>query len=357
MKKILFICPYPVGLAPSQRFRFEQYLRHMSEKGFQTVIKPFFSENTYRTLYQNRNILPKINGIAGSYFSRLLLLFHMHSFSFVFIHREATPLGPPWIEWVIAKVFRKKIIYDFDDAIWLTDKNKESSIARRLRWRSKVASICKWSYKISCGNEYLAQYARDYNSRVVINPTTIDAENLHAPIRKFHNTQQLTIGWTGSHSTLKYLKAIIPVLQSLEQKYSQIQFLVIADRDPQLPLQRYRFAKWRRETEITDLASIDIGIMPMPDDEWTRGKCGFKALQYMAMEIPAVVSPVGVNKEIIENGVAGFLCESPDEWFTALESLLLHAEIRMVMGLRGRRKIISSYSVASNSANFLSLFQ
>ena len=167
----------------------------------------------------------------------------------------------------------------------------------------------------------------------------------------------MTIGWTGSHSTLKYLKAIIPVLQSLEQKYSQIQFLVIADRDPQLPLQRYRFAKWRRETEITDLASIDIGIMPMPDDEWTRGKCGFKALQYMAMEIPAVVSPVGVNKEIIENGVAGFLCESPDEWFTALESLLLHAEIRMVMGLRGRRKIISSYSVASNSANFLSLFQ
>jgi glycosyltransferase involved in cell wall biosynthesis len=357
VKKILFICPYPVGLAPSQRFRFEQYLRHLNEKGFQTVIKPFFSENTYRTLYQNRNLLLKIYGITESYFNRLLLLFHMHSFSFVFIHREATPLGPPLMEWIIAKVFRKKLIYDFDDAICLTDKNKESRLARWLRCRSKVASVCKWSYKISCGNDYLAQYARHFNSSVMINPTTIDTENLHVPIRKNHNNQHVTIGWTGSHSTLKYLETIIGVLQLLEQRYPQVEFLVIADRDPALPLQRYQFAKWSRETEITDLASADIGVMPMPDDDWTRGKCGFKALQYMAMQIPAVISPVGVNKQIVENGVEGFLCDSSDDWFRALEYLVLNPEKRMEMGAKGRQKVLRSYSVASNSANFLSLFQ
>ena len=321
------------------------------------MIKPFFSENTYHTLYQNGNLLSKIYRIAGSYFNRLLLLFHMHSFTLVFIHREATPLGPPWMEWMIAKVFRKKIIYDFDDAIWLTDKDNESAWARFFRWRSKVASICKWSYKVSCGNQYLAQYARQFNNAVAINPTTIDAENIHVPTEKIHGTQCITIGWTGSHSTLKYLETIITVLQSVEQKYPQVQFLVIADRDPQLALGRYRFATWKKETEISDLAIIDIGIMPMPDDAWTRGKCGFKALQYMAVEIPAVISPVGVNKQIIESGVEGFLCESPDEWFEALEHLILNPERRKQMGLKGRQKVIDCYSVDSNSANFLSLFQ
>ena len=357
MKKILFICPYPPGLAPSQRFRFEQYLRHLSEKGFQTVIKPFFSETTYRTLYQNGNLLLKVYGILGSNFNRLLLLFHMHSFTLVFIHREATPIGPPWMEWMIAKVLRKKIIYDFDDAIWLTDKNNESAWARFFRWRTKVASICKWSCKVSCGNMYLGRYAGQFNNAVVIIPTTIDAENIHVPTPKVPNTQGVTIGWTGSHSTLKYLETILNVLQALERKYPQVQFLVIADRDPQLALQRCRFVAWKKETEIRDLATMDIGVMPMPDDPWTRGKCGFKALQYMAMQIPAVLSPVGVNKEIVESGVEGFLCESPEEWFGALEHLILNPEKRKEMGMKGRQKVIRSYSVASNSANFLSLFE
>lgn len=281
----------------------------------------------------------------------------MHSFTLVFIHREATPLGPPWMEWMIAKVFRKKIIYDFDDAIWLTDKDKESAWARFFRWRSKVASLCKWSWKVSCGNEYLAQFSRQFNNSVVINPTTIDAKNIHVPTGKTYGNEHVTIGWTGSHSTLKYLETIVPVMQALEGKYQQVQFLVIADRDPALPLQRYQFVKWRKESEISDLAAMDIGIMPMRDDAWTRGKCGFKALQYMALQIPAVISPVGVNKEILKSGVEGFLCESPDEWFRALEDLTLNPERRKQMGSKGRQKVIGSYSVASNSANFLSLFQ
>ena len=357
MKKILFICPYPSGLAPSQRFRFEQYLSHLKEKGFQTVIKPFYSETTYYTLYQNGNLLSKIYGIARGYFQRFVLLCHVHPFYAVFIHREATPLGPPLIEWIIAKVFRKKVIYDFDDAIWLTDKKNESAFSRLLRWRSKVASVCKWSYKVSCGNDYLAQYARQFNNRIIINPTTIDTENIHAPIANVGNTQDVTVGWTGSHSTLKYLETIVPVLQSLQNKHQQVRFLIIADRDPAMPLRRYQFVRWMKETEISDLARIDIGIMPMPDDAWTRGKCGFKALQYMAMQIPAVISPVGINKQIVENGVEGFLCQSSDDWFRALEYLILNPELRKEMGLKGRQKVIRFYSVASNSANFLSLFQ
>lgn len=357
--KILFLVPYPLGEAPSQRFRFEQYFQTLQKNGHTYSVDCFLKDEDWRLLSMPGHHWKKAIMLIKGYASRLTMLATLRSWDYVFIHREATPLGPPVIEWTIAKIFRKKIIYDFDDAIWTTDVVNESRILKILKWRKKVSAICRWSFKVSCGNEYLRQFARVQNSMVRYNPTTIDTVNVHPKNADAsdNDPMHVTIGWTGSHSTLKYLNGIIPVLQSLEKKYQHVQFLIIADRDPALELRRYRFKKWSKEEEMNDLAMIDIGIMPMPDDAWTRGKCGFKALQYMAMQIPAVVSPAGVNKEIIENGVEGFLCEIPDEWFTALESLLLNAEKRMVMGLKGRRKVISSYSVASNSANFLSLFQ
>ncbi|MGC1242424.1 MAG: glycosyltransferase [Chryseosolibacter sp.] len=276
----------------------------------------------------------------------------------VFIHREAVPFGPPVIEWVIARIWKKKIVYDFDDAIWLTDRTNEPWIVKRVKWRSKVGVICKLSHKISCGNPYLAEFAKSFNANVYVIPTTIDIENAHNPRkRSVRSDAGTTIGWTGSHSTLKYLSTVVPVLQALEEKYLQIDFLIIADKNPGLPLKRMTFKPWRKETEIEDLAEIDIGIMPLPDDPWTRGKCGFKALQYMAMGIPAVLSPVGINRDIVEDGQEGYWCTTPEDWSTRLEELIENNEQRKRMGIMGRKKIAAHYSVASNLARFLSLFQ
>ena len=147
------------------------------------------------------------------------------------------------------------------------------------------------------------------------------------------------------------------MLKSLETKYPNVRVLVIADKNPALPLKTFRFLPWRKESEIADLREIDIGIMPLPDDSWTRGKCGFKALQYMAISIPAVVSPVGVNKEIVAHGLEGYVCSTSDEWFSALEDLILNPSKREAMGKKGRQKVINSYSASANLANFLSLFQ
>ncbi len=277
-------------------------------------------------------------------------------FDYVFIHREVAPVGPPVFEWLIAKVFRKKIIYDFDDAIWLTDKLKEGFIEKIIRWRSKVGTTCRWSYKVSCGNDYLCAYARKFNSNVVLNPTTIDTEGLHNPPKERVLTDRITIGWTGSHSTLKYLTAIEPVLKMLEKKYPQVRVLILADRKPDLDLESLLFLPWKKESETADLAKIDIGIMPLPDDEWAKGKCGFKALQYMALEIPAVVSPVGVNSQIITQGEDGFICSTPSEWITALEKLVSDYKLRETMGVNGRKKIVERFSVLSNKNNFINLF-
>jgi glycosyltransferase involved in cell wall biosynthesis len=276
---------------------------------------------------------------------------------FIFIHRETSPIGPPIIEWLIAKVLRKKIIYDFDDAIWLTDKITESRFENFIRWRSKVANICKWAYKISCGNDYLASFARKFNNNVVINPTTIDTENLHTQGFSEINKNVLAIGWTGSTSTLKYLNQVESAIKIVQQKFNHVSFIVIADREPTLKVPSLKFIPWNKASEVQDLLNINIGIMPLPDDDWAKGKCGFKALQYLALGIPCIASPVGVNTRIIEHNKNGFLASTEADWVEYLSCLITNDHLRKQMGHAGRKKILDNYSVVSNGANFLSLFE
>lgn len=286
---------------------------------------------------------------------RFNILASVIDYDIVFIHRELAPLGPPLFEWVIAKLFRKKIVYDFDDAIWLTDVKGEAWLPKILRSRSKVKSIIRWSYTISCGNEFLCNYARQFNTRVKYNPTTIDT-TYHRPIEQSKKVNELIIGWTGSHSTLKYLDSIVPVIKHLGKKYPDLVFMVIANKKPDIEVSNLSFITWNEKSEIEDLSKIDIGIMPLPDDEWSKGKCGFKLLQYMALEKPSVASPVGVNTTIITNGKDGLICQSPNEWIAALEKLIVDPQLRTRLGKEGRRKVEDSYSVLSNTANFLALF-
>lgn len=353
--KALFLVPYPPGSAPSQRFRFEQYLHALKAAGIDVEMKPFISSGTWKILYRKGSGMAKFLGIIRGFIKRIALLPLIRNSDVIFIHREATPVGPPIMEWLIAKIYRKKMIYDFDDAIWLPNTSGENSIAYLVKFHSKVASICRWSRQVSAGNDFLASYARRFNKAVTINPTTIDTERLHNTLKDQH-TSEMVIGWTGSHSTLKYLDMIIPVLHRLEKSH-RFTFLVIADRDPQLQLKSYRFIRWRQESEIEDLLQLNIGVMPLKDDEWSKGKCGFKILQYMALGIPAVASPVGVNSRIVEHGMNGFLAGTAEEWYEKLKLLTGDPALRSRMGNNGRQKVEREYSVKSNTANFLELFQ
>jgi glycosyltransferase involved in cell wall biosynthesis len=352
--KILFLVPYPVKRSPSQRFRFEQYFGLLSDSGISYSVKPFTVDKDYQFLFSNGTPVRKVSILIKGFARRFATLLILHRFNFIFIHREAAPIGPPVFEWLTAKVFRKKIIYDFDDAIWLTDRSDESWLTKKLRARNKISAICKLSYKVSAGNRYLRDYAVKYNSQTVVNPTTIDTLKILETNRNENN--EVVIGWTGSHSTLKYLKGIESVLQTLERDYSNVRFLFIADQQPDLSLNRLSFKHWKLETENEDLSEIDIGIMPLPDNEWTRGKCGFKILQYMAMSIPAVASPVGVNSQIIENEENGFVCETETEWLHALRRLVEDNSLRKKFGVSGQRLVAKNYSTSSNSSNFMALF-
>jgi glycosyltransferase involved in cell wall biosynthesis len=354
--KILFLVPYPLKESPSQRFRFEQYFETLIKNNCTYQVQSFLSITGWQILYKPGRLFNKAWIIFSGFLKRLFILSRLSSFDYVFIHREAAPVGPPVLEWLIAKIFRKKIIYDFDDAIWLTDKVKEGVLEKIIRWRSKVSSISRWSYKVSCGNEYLCDYARKYNQHIVLNPTTIDTVGLHIPTIEKKSTNNIVVGWTGSHSTLKYLTGVESALHYLEKKYPLLQILIIADQKPDLALRSLIFLPWNKETETADLAMADIGIMPLPDDEWAKGKCGFKALQYMSMEIPTIVSPVGVNTKIVEPGVNGFFATTQEEWITTIDLLINDSTLRQRLGENGRKKVVDSYSVDSNASTFLSLF-
>jgi len=355
--KVLFLLPYPLHRAPSQRFRVENLLYLLDEAGIRYELAPFMTEKVWNILYKQGSLLRKAVGISSSYLKRIgTVLFRAHRYDLIFIHREAAPLGPPLIEWYLKKVLGKRFIYDFDDAIWIPNTSAQNKIAGMVKAFWKVAYICKWSYKIAAGNDYLAAYARNSGATSVSRiPTVVNTDTKYNRIRQ-HTPASRVIGWTGSHSTLKYLDGIMPVLQQL-QEHLDFRFLVIADKKPELPLKNWEFIPWNPDTEIEDLLRIDIGIMPLTPDAWSEGKCGFKLIQYMALGIPAVASPVGVNTQIIDESVNGFIAADAGSWSTALQQLLGDCDLRSRMGKAGREKIVNEYSTAALRQPFTALFQ
>ena len=361
--KVLFLFPYPHGTAASQRFRFEQYLGFLRKEGIAYRLEPFWDAETWRILYKPGHVFQKAKGIAKGVWHRCKILFSVPHYDFVFIHREAAPLGPPVFEWIIAKVLGKRIIFDFDDAIWLPNTSGQNKVAARLKWHSKTKSICRWAWKISVGNNYLANRGLEFRnnsairnpqSAIFVIPTTIDTENLHNRV-KDQRGGDFVIGWTGTHSTIGYLESLIPVLQKLEKEWG-FTFLVISDQPPAFALQSLLYVPWNKATEMDDLLRMNIGVMPLADDAWSQGKCGFKALQYMALGIPALASPVGVNTDIVEHGENGFLCRTPGDWENSISEMIQTPDRRQRMGQAARRTVEERYSVTANRRAFLGLF-
>jgi glycosyltransferase involved in cell wall biosynthesis len=354
-KKIAFIVPYPFDLAPSQRFRFEQYIDTLKQNEYEIAIFSFFTPNAYKLIYQPGKLLIKSWSVFIAFMKRFLLMFQLNQYSIIFIHREASPLGPPVFEWVIAKILKKQIVYDFDDAIWLENTSQSNQLISSLKRHSKVESICRWSTLIMCGNHFLMDFAKSHNKNVVYMPTTIDVENVHNEIKE-HNSDKIVVGWTGTHSTIKYLYQIEDVLYGL-QKELNFEFRVISNQEPEFKKIKYSYFPWKKDQEIRDLLTFDIGIMPLVDDQWAKGKCGFKALQYMSLGIPCIVSAVGVNNTLVEDGVNGFLTKNKLDWRVTILILIKDKELRVKVGEGGRRTVIKDYSVSSTKAKYLSEFE
>lgn len=353
MKKILFLANHRTNRSPGQRFRFEQYLIYLNENGFCCELSPLLSENDDVIFYSKGNWIRKFFILLACYNKRLKDINKAKEYDIVFVFREAFFTGTTYFERKIAQS-NAKLIFDFDDSIWRHDVSEGNKKWGWLKNPDKTKKIIELSDSIFVGNQYLMDYAKMYNSNVKLIPTTIDT-NYHIPNKIISN--QLCIGWTGSSTTLKYFETLIPVLIKIKEKYNEkVTFKVIVDVEKEYAALGIKTTPWNLITEMDELNKIDIGIMPLPNNKWTEGKCGFKGLQYMALEIPTIMSPVGVNTEIIQNGVNGFLADTDEEWLSILSNLIESENLRNELGVKARETIEKKYSVESQKMTYLNEF-
>jgi glycosyltransferase involved in cell wall biosynthesis len=327
----------------------------LEKNGITYAIQSFWSLRVWSILFNKGYFFLKATGLLRGLIRRLSIVTNLFKYDCVFIYREAAPIGPPVFEWLIAKIWRKKIIYDFDDAIWLSWSSVANPQASLIKCSWKVKYICKYSTIISVGNRFLADYAKKFTEDVRIIPTVVDTEKVHHRLKN-QDEVPLTIGWTGTFTNFYFLDKVTDIINELKKKYD-FNYLIISNKDPQLKNVEYSYKEWNLQTEITDLLSMHIGIMPLYNEKVALGKCAFKAIQYMSLGIPPVVSPIGANCEVVKNGETGFWAETDEQWYNYLEKLISDKELRIKMGMASQKFIIENYSVKATTGLFLNLFK
>ena len=276
-------------------------------------------------------------------------------FDLIIVQREAFMTGSTYFERALYKT-GVPVVFDFDDAIWLMDVSDGN---RKLSWLKdpgKTDRILGHMHHVIAGNEFLAEYASQHNKNVEVIPTVIDTEKYRSAVSVGHSGP-IVIGWTGSRTTMGHLKASVGMLKDVQEKYGDaIEIRVISDRPLEEPGLKVVNIPWRSATEVDDLAELDIGIMPLPENDWSRGKCGFKGLQYMAMGKAVVLQDIGVNKVIVQHDVNGYLASSREEWVNRLEHLINDHDLRTRLGTAARSTIEDKWSVNAWKDRYLELF-
>lgn len=342
-RRLTVFLPYPPGRVPGQRYRIEQWAPLLREAGWRVDLQPFLPDWAMRVLYERGHTLTKTAGTLIGIRRRVREARNLPTEGMAYVYREAALLGPPWFERRIAR--RSPLVFDFDDAIFLGDASRANAWARHLRPKGKTAQICSGAALVVVGNVRLAEFARHHANEVTVIPSTIDTEAYQTKERPA-NTRPI-IGWTGSATTSRYLEALRPALAELRRRRS-FELRVIG-ANVRLPELEVRCVPWVARTEVEDLRPIDVGLMPLADDQWSLSKCGMKALQYMALGIPPVVSPVGANEEIVRDEVNGLHARTPRDWVSQVVRLIDDPDLRRRLGIAGRRTVEESYSARTQA--------
>ena len=352
--KILFLSPYPFNKAPSQRLKFEQYYSIFKENGYELTTSSFMDEELWSIIYKKGNLLLKLKGIFKGYLRRIKDIFRVGKFDLVYIHLWTTPIRGAFFEKILVH-FSKKMVFDIDDMIFIGHSSNANLPYSFLKGRKKPIYLMKAADHVICGTPSLEEYTKQYNNHTTVIPTTIDT-NRYSPKQSYIGSTKTIIGWSGSHSTAKYLLLLKEPLQSLA-KEKDFLLKVIGDSSFIIENVKVDSIDWDLDTEREHLLSFDIGLCPMPNEEWVNGKSGGKTLLYMSMGIPTVASDVGPNSSIITNGEDGFLVQNNDEWINTILDLIHNEDLRKKVGMNARKTIEDKYSLHANKNKYLKIFK
>jgi glycosyltransferase involved in cell wall biosynthesis len=343
------LMPYPPNTAPSQRFRLEQWRPHLQEQGITVDLLPSVDPELMSMLHRPGRLVRKATGLSRSLCRRVVQLGTVRKYDVVYIHRALGILGPAILERLLP-LFGKPVIFDFDDAIFLLHTTRANRHFGWLKFPGKTAAICRKSAHVVVGNAWLADYARRSNSRVTVIPSSVDTRRFR-PMRRDERSRRVVIGWTGSTTSQTHLEMFAPVLARLRES-RDFELRIISDRRPEITAIPFEWSPWSAETEVDDMGRFDIGIMPIPDDPWARGKCALKALLSMAMGLPTACSAVGANREVIEHGTNGLLAASEEDWLDQLRMLIDDPGLRHRLGAAARRTVEERYSTDHCAGQF-----
>jgi glycosyltransferase involved in cell wall biosynthesis len=357
MPHILFILPYPTEGA-SVRLRVEQYVPYLEEAGMTVTLRPFFDRDAFRVMLGRGRTVRKGWSLLMGTRKRFADLRLLDSADLVFVHREAMPVGSPIIERRIARS-GVPLVYDFDDAVFLPKEGSLHPWTKRLRNPGKVSEIINLSSLTIAGNGFLAGFARGHTENVEILPTPIDTDRFRPRTEgtgeERHDEGVPVIGWIGNPTGIPYLDMLRPVFQRLA---GEVEFVVrVIGGRWECPGVRVESKAWSLRTEVADTQAIDIGIMPLRDTPWARGKCAFKLIQYMSCGKPVVASPVGMNPRVVRDGKQGYLAATEEEWVEKLGRLLRDPQLRETLGGQGRNLVESEYSVRVLAPQFVAALE
>lgn len=345
-RKLLFLAPFP-SPESGGRYRVCQFIPYLEALGYQCTFRPFANLALADAIRNNGTVAKKALLAAYCSIRRALDLTTLSNYDLIFIHREAFPFLHPAIEnFILSR--HSNVVFSLDDALYAGHQDvqghKYSSIYK-FKFGAWVDSVLKRSTHVIAGCQELAEHTAQLNTNVTIIPTVVDVDlYCYKPVQP--QARKLTIGWYGSTSTSPYLKAIAPALQRLEDAHKgRVSFRFYGDANISLGLSELEAFPYQFNSEVENLRTFDIGIMPLPDNVWTRGKCAFKAIQYMALGIPTVASPVGMVNELIQHNQNGLLAATNDEWFDALDRLIQDLALRQQLAAAARVTIVDGYSL------------
>jgi glycosyltransferase involved in cell wall biosynthesis len=326
----------------------------LRDRGIEITYSPFETPELREVLYSPGNAGRKVAAVLSGLNRRRSEISNVRDFDLVYVFREAALLGPAFFERRIA-ASGVPMVFDFDDAVFVAYRSPSNGYLSYLKFPSKTETIVRLSKHVMAGNAYLADYARHFNSKVTVIPTTIDM-NVYRETIEYPERESPVIGWSGSFSTVQHLDTVREVFQELAKRHD-FKLRVIGTDRYSIPGVKTEALRWNAATEVEDLRAMDIGIMPLPDDDWSKGKCGLKALQYMALGIPTVCSPVGVNSEIIQDYENGLIAGSAEEWIDKLSRLIIDRSLRSRLGSSGRTSVETRYSAQVQAPRVADLFE
>lgn len=359
--RILALCSYPLEAACT-RYRVIQYISPLAEKGIELSVNPFLSTEEFSALYKPGNKLQKAVKMLGSAGRRFLDSTQARNFDAIFVQREAMLFGPPVFEWLSKTIGKCPLILDLDDATYIRYVSPTyGRLGSALKFFGKTDKLIDWSSAVICGNPVIADYVRKRGKNAVVVPTVVDTDKFF-PIEKNERSVPV-IGWIGTHSTFPFLESLFPVFTKLAEKYEFILKIVGAGRSEiDIKGVRVENLEWSLEREISDFQTLDIGLYPMTtndfvNEEWLMGKSGFKAIQYMSVGIPFVVTPVGITEEIGIENETHFSANSEEQWLEKLSRLLESPEKRRKMGENGRNFALKNFTVLRQTEIIFDTFQ